>query len=127
MGQSSSSVLFSTPYRCPVRLDAYPQHYDCSHPLDWHGVPLDYHQYHEVLEIQPHPLSVFLILYLLTYLLYLEPYLLSFVSYIYQFPLLSTSAIHYYDVCLTEVRTTFILSSLTYYLRYDYSYCVLNR
>ncbi|SJL04269.1 uncharacterized protein ARMOST_07630 [Armillaria ostoyae] len=28
-------------------MDAYPQRYDCSHPLDWHGVPLDCHQYHE--------------------------------------------------------------------------------
>ncbi|KAK0200111.1 glycoside hydrolase family 35 protein [Desarmillaria ectypa] len=32
-------------------IDAYPQRYDCSHPLDWHGVPLDYHQYHE--EVNP--------------------------------------------------------------------------
>ncbi|KAK0186885.1 glycoside hydrolase family 35 protein [Armillaria mellea] len=32
-------------------MDAYPQRYDCSHPLDWHGVPLDYHQYHE--EVNP--------------------------------------------------------------------------
>ncbi len=80
-----------------------------------------------LLEIQPHPLLVFLILYLWTYLLYLEPYLLSFILYIYQFPFLRTSAIHYYDMCLTEVRTTFILSSLIYYLCYDYGYCILNR
>ncbi|KAG7440311.1 glycoside hydrolase family 35 protein [Guyanagaster necrorhizus] len=28
-------------------LDSYPQGFDCSHPLDWNGVTLNYHQYHE--------------------------------------------------------------------------------
>ncbi|KAK0448411.1 glycoside hydrolase family 35 protein [Desarmillaria tabescens] len=32
-------------------LDSYPQGFDCSHPLDWQAVPLDYHQYHE--EVNP--------------------------------------------------------------------------
>ncbi|KAK0186877.1 glycoside hydrolase family 35 protein [Armillaria mellea] len=28
-------------------LDSYPQGFDCSHPLDWNRVTLNYHQYHE--------------------------------------------------------------------------------
>ncbi|KAK0471626.1 glycoside hydrolase superfamily [Armillaria novae-zelandiae] len=28
-------------------LDFYPQGFDCSHPLDWNRVTLNYHQYHE--------------------------------------------------------------------------------
>ncbi|KAK0207742.1 hypothetical protein IW262DRAFT_1281686, partial [Armillaria fumosa] len=30
-----------------VRLDSYLQVFNCSHPLDWNRVTLNYHQYHE--------------------------------------------------------------------------------